>query len=710
MKLEGIDYNFNNPEEQRTNVTAGYHPKNISILTALNDDMFRRLAPTVVVLVAVMVVGVAGNILICYIFTRKLRRNSQNFLLLCLGIFDLLSSCVGVPSEIFDVRHYYLYESVEMCKAMRFLTTFPSLASILVLLVIAVDRYRKICKPLHHQIHLSHARIALIIIVVIAFTLSVPALYIYGHRSFPTPVPGVYGYDCSVDDAFKDQPYPLVYEGIFLAAFSVCTIVLASIYIRIWLETKRHIKYLETHATFGTGLLDEATTTTSSLNFEDSSLENILEDISQTRSKKASHKSLQKKRSSSHSHRKVSSSPTFLRDSDSTSRFQGPAVIKLTKKPSEQRIKNDLATSETCNCRWQIGSGTDDCDLDNGASEALYELQTYKTGNEVSIKFFNSQVLPGEEINESVNPTKELESSIKQLPKTPVQKDFDNHVQSKVSTHSVYSEGGRGIPSNKSVIFNQEISVSNDFSQQRSRMSSPDFSKTVNVKERIKYDASDNILPRASSENIKDSSQPKCGKKQVNSTSSSGQTGIMLQGKRDFVRYSKVPTRPSENNQDDLLPGNTSQNGVQLRQNSSVILSEFGFESSANAIATQSADVYRAPPTRTLHHSKSSQSLLIAKRVRKALRATRTTIIAFTITIGFILSYLPHLILIILRSVKTDFEHHFDDVSLIFYNIFIRSYFANNVINIFVYGTMNLEFRTQILNVWSKIKCSKKLK
>ncbi|BFZ10985.1 hypothetical protein BsWGS_14024 [Bradybaena similaris] len=762
MRLEGVEYSYKNPEEQRWNSTAGYNPKNISILTALNDDMFRRLAPTVVVLVAVMIVGVVGNILICYIFTRKLRRNSQNFLLLCLGIFDLLSSCVGVPSEIFDVRHYYLYESVEMCKAMRFLTTFPSLASILVLLVIAVDRYRKICKPLHHQIHLSHARIALIIIVVIAFTFSVPALYIYGHRSFPTPVADVYGYDCSVDDVFKDKPYPLVYEGVFLAAFLVCTVVLASIYIRIWLETRRHIKYLETHATFGTGIMDE-TTTTSSLNFEDSSLENMLEDGSQARTKKPSHRSLLKKRSTNHSHRKVSSSSTYFRGADRAARPQVPAVIRLTKKTSQHGVKDDHATPEACNCRWQVGGGTDDCVGDNGASEDTFELTNLQTGQEVSRKLLNSKIFSDKETSEQPNKAKFLENCsplakdddsashdtfkenksvslagksttyeegnsldrlsvgdihskpyLTQESKSLLQKNLDNPVQTKSLTQASNPDGGRETCI-KNVGFNQQISVDLQQSQagkncreQHPDTIYPDVYKKVNIKEECMYDSSDNIQSAAAAKQILvDQTQPTYGKKHLNGgTSCSSQAEGLQQGKGDFVTYSRVPTGQCANQIDDL-PENTV-NDVQLSQNSSLVATEDGFESADN-LAVTSPDFYRNA-SRTLHHSKSSQSLLIAKRVRKALRATRTTIIAFTITIGFILSYLPHLILIILRSVKTDFEHHFDDVSLIFYNIFIRSYFANNVINIFVYGTMNLEFRTQILNVWSKMKCSKKRK
>ncbi|RUS80076.1 hypothetical protein EGW08_012154 [Elysia chlorotica] len=103
--------------------------------------------------------------------------------------------------------------------------------------------------------------------------------------------------------------------------------------------------------------------------------------------------------------------------------------------------------------------------------------------------------------------------------------------------------------------------------------------------------------------------------------------------------------------------------------------------------------------------SKSSQSLAM-QRVKKAFRATRATVIACAITTAFVLSYLPHLSLTLLRSVWIEFEHQLDGASLVLYNIFIRSYFVNTAINIFVYGTMNREFRDEASKIWTQIKSS----
>lgn len=100
-------------------MTTSSGSQNVTLLRSLNSEMLRRLVPVVAVLLVIMVVGTFGNAIVCYIFTAKLRRSAQNSLLLCLGLFDLMTSIVGVSSEILDLSSYYLYESIHLCKVMR---------------------------------------------------------------------------------------------------------------------------------------------------------------------------------------------------------------------------------------------------------------------------------------------------------------------------------------------------------------------------------------------------------------------------------------------------------------------------------------------------------------------------------------------------------------------------------------------------------------
>lgn len=125
------------------------------------------------------------------------------------------------------------------------------------------------------------------------------------------------------------------------------------------------------------------------------------------------------------------------------------------------------------------------------------------------------------------------------------------------------------------------------------------------------------------------------------------------------------------------------------------------YEYSSPVICTE--EIPKSDFPNKLQRSRSEQSLLAAKRSQKALKSTRTTILAFAITVGFIVSYLPYLILAILRSVIENFGQQFDYASLNVYNIFLRSYFVNNVLNIFVYSYMHLEFRMQLSELWQRL-------
>ena len=105
-------------------MNAGYNTMNdstaTSILMEMNNAMFIRLSPAIAFLALLMAVGILGNLAICFIFAFKLGASTQNFLLLSIGVFDLLSCTLGIPAEILDMRHYFLFESAEICKLMRY--------------------------------------------------------------------------------------------------------------------------------------------------------------------------------------------------------------------------------------------------------------------------------------------------------------------------------------------------------------------------------------------------------------------------------------------------------------------------------------------------------------------------------------------------------------------------------------------------------------
>ncbi|BFZ21071.1 hypothetical protein BsWGS_24109 [Bradybaena similaris] len=758
--------------------------------------MFRRLAPAVAFLVALMAVGTVGNIIVCYMFLRKIRPSSQNSLLLSLGTFDLLSCVVGVPSEIFDIRHYYMYESRVGCKTMRFLTTLPSLASVLVLLVIAADRYRKICKPLHHQIHRCHVRISLAIILAVATILSFPALFVYGHRILQTPITGVIGYDCSISEVYRSKQYHVMYEGMFCALFFVCTVALVLIYAKIWRETKRHIQYMKANAMFGPEFLNDKYNTSSAETYDECASDS-------RRSSEASYADCKCLYHCYRSFQKKGERKCVLR-ADVTDALG--LMVNSPETPDTRELDKIEDTVLRSNyVSMQLNEHT----AGNAESSQIFELESFD--NQTAISRDNSlgfspngsnvtKCREHEEMNivedesaygpfDDRNP---MISNSKGHEKTP---DANLHFVETTSTSygfdngnpmPSYSKQGDTIPDTCS------FSLKSNGERRNADAQNPTFTESKrgeNTPESCLYSLKQNLKSLDAEASTEDNTNYDANGYSLSAPASAcdvnerlgseicrvvvsrlnsldvnincndnypvdmhrlsdplEQTGIYNSGyteccsrNNNLVPLQAEETRQTAGSVEHIcqtqtcanLPENTlclNQFCIANHNSPSRRMSYYSETSSLNSNlnvdglkskrVSFSKDLedyeYSSPVICTeeipksdfpnkLLRSRSEQSLLAAKRSQKALKSRRTTILAFTITVGFIVSYLPYLILAILRSVIENFGQHLDDAALNIYNLFIRSYFVNNVLNIFVYSYMHLEFRTQLSELWQRL-------
>ncbi|KAL8569241.1 hypothetical protein ACOMHN_047928 [Nucella lapillus] len=245
-----------NPQEISTSPVSEIQPANLSIampynrtlLADLNDEMALTLLPAMVYLLVLMLVGTVGNFLTIYTFGFRLKPTTQNCLFMWLGVIDMVCCVIGMPSEMVDIRRYFFYEDVIACKILKFLLAIPPIASANLLIIIAYDRYRRVCKPLHDQIELHHARISVGLSILMATVLAGPALSLYGRRTVRTSVEGLNGCDCSVQDKYVGRLYPLLYELIFGVAFVLYAAILTILYARVWLEARRHRRYMASHS------------------------------------------------------------------------------------------------------------------------------------------------------------------------------------------------------------------------------------------------------------------------------------------------------------------------------------------------------------------------------------------------------------------------------------------------------------------------------
>lgn len=153
--------------------------RNDELLTEWNDQKILLFIPAIVYVSLLMIFGSFGNILVCIYYGCKSRRSTKSFFIVALAAFDSVVCLITMPLDIVDLRFFFVYTNVPACKIPRFLNHIAAIGSASTLIVIAVDRYKRICKPLTPQLEIRHARIAIVLAGACSLLISWPALILY---------------------------------------------------------------------------------------------------------------------------------------------------------------------------------------------------------------------------------------------------------------------------------------------------------------------------------------------------------------------------------------------------------------------------------------------------------------------------------------------------------------------------------------------------
>ncbi|XP_064610876.1 D(3) dopamine receptor-like [Liolophura sinensis] len=209
------------------------------LLRQLNDDKARLYIPVVLYILILLVTGVIGNSLVLYVYLKRFKRTSSNYFILSMAMFDMVACCIGMPTEIYDLRYPYMFYSNAACKLFRFSESVPIIGSALILVAVAFDRYFKICRPLRNT-PLRYIKKICIAIGIFAFLTTIPTIFVFGLKDVKTNYTDVIGKDCSTEQKNgKSTVLSFVWYGYLSVVFALCTSTMIGLYVRIWLEIKR---------------------------------------------------------------------------------------------------------------------------------------------------------------------------------------------------------------------------------------------------------------------------------------------------------------------------------------------------------------------------------------------------------------------------------------------------------------------------------------
>ena len=210
----------------------------------LNEQFHGVIWPVILGFVVCDVLGFLGNITVCYVFSCRYEKNCFRFLVLALGIVDLVSCCTTVPIEIISTWLWFDAPSSSLCKAKNFLVQFTGLTAMYMLFVMSLYKFRRICKPFSKQLNQKIITILCVIGIFNSLLFSTPTLHFWGVNNRTVPIDNSSFEEvfiCEVHRAFLETPYPRMYNHL-LSVYNIFLVTTIVLYVFIARTTILHVR------------------------------------------------------------------------------------------------------------------------------------------------------------------------------------------------------------------------------------------------------------------------------------------------------------------------------------------------------------------------------------------------------------------------------------------------------------------------------------
>ena len=215
-----------------------------------------------------LAVGVPGNSLVCYVYLRWKEKNSSKIFILSLAFVDLFNCLVTMPSELAMMTNPMNFDFNVLCKLSRFLTYLCNTAAALIMIVIAIDRYQRICHPSRTGMSVRTAKVGVLVCMTVSVCTTWPALLMYGTLTTVLES-NVFAKNCLVENRFLNSPYVLSYFAFHSIATITIFLVISVLYSFIGLAVYRRWKFRKQYLSNSKDVLIRLSRTNYSQNYVD---------------------------------------------------------------------------------------------------------------------------------------------------------------------------------------------------------------------------------------------------------------------------------------------------------------------------------------------------------------------------------------------------------------------------------------------------------
>ncbi|XP_052787853.1 cholecystokinin receptor type A-like [Mya arenaria] len=217
-------------------------------LDELNDRYAKALLPLTITFGVFAVFGFLGNLIILLVFSlsRDYKRNNFKVFVLTLAVIDMVICITLIPAEMVKQRKYFEFGDVVTCKVKCFFNVFGATSSCLALLVISIDRFRKVVQPFKKQMSPAIAvRTLMVVACAFSILLAIPGTILCGIKT--TNMTNIHGGNttihlCETEEKFKKSIWRTVYKFILLVLLIGISVTYIVLYTFVMKEPVKQIK------------------------------------------------------------------------------------------------------------------------------------------------------------------------------------------------------------------------------------------------------------------------------------------------------------------------------------------------------------------------------------------------------------------------------------------------------------------------------------
>ena len=176
-------------------------------------------------LVICLIIGVPGNILIATVYGCLNNKSTTDWFILFVAIFDTLICCLEVPFFLsFEIVNWKINTNNAICQVFVWISQSLTLSSCILLCLIAVDRFQKICMPFRASMTPKAAKHAGALSLAVSVFLSLPVFLLYGNDSQG---------ECQILEEHQKSLFHGIYTTAFFAVFVLMFLLVTVSYFQV---------------------------------------------------------------------------------------------------------------------------------------------------------------------------------------------------------------------------------------------------------------------------------------------------------------------------------------------------------------------------------------------------------------------------------------------------------------------------------------------